>query len=214
MDIPLNVDVYCSDEKCGRSTAVIINPISKEITHIAVETPEILHSEYEVPVTLITESTPDRIQLRCSRNTLATLTPFHKVKFVSLDDLEGSENPPAEIPEAQLSSAWWWPYITVEGGYGTYLDVEQIPHDELAVHRGARVEATDGHVGQVDEFIINPKNNKITHLMLREGHLWGQKDVTIPISEIEHVESDVVYLKLDKEAIAHLPTIPVKRWWR
>jgi sporulation protein YlmC with PRC-barrel domain len=145
---------------------------------------------------------------------LATLDPFHRVRFVSLDDLDESDKASTDVPEAQLSSAWLWPYITAEGGYGTYVNVEQIPHSELAIHRGAQVEATDGHIGQVDEFIINPENDQITHLVLREGHLWGKKDIMVPISEIERVGTDVVYLKLDKDAIERLPGMPVKRWWR
>ncbi|MGD8585425.1 MAG: PRC-barrel domain-containing protein [Chloroflexota bacterium] len=214
MDIPLDAEVLCSDGSCGRSTAIIINPISREVTHIAVATHEMLHSEYLVPVTLIMESQPNQIKLRCRRNELATLDPFHRVRFVSLDDLDESDKASTDVPEAQLSSAWLWPYITAEGGYGTYVNVEQIPHSELAIHRGAQVEATDGHIGQVDEFIINPENDQITHLVLREGHLWGKKDIMVPISEIERVGTDVVYLKLDKDAIERLPGMPVKRWWR
>ncbi|MFN2103328.1 MAG: PRC-barrel domain-containing protein [Candidatus Promineifilaceae bacterium] len=213
MDIPLDVDVFCSDGLCGRSTAVVINPISQKVTHIAVATKEMLHSEYLVPVDLIKESQPDAIQLSCSRNTLATLDPFHKVKFVSLNDLEETDRPPTEIPEAHLSSAWLWPYVTAEGGYGNYINVEQISHEELAIHRGAQVSATDGKVGKVDEFVINPENDKITHLVLREGHLWGQKDIMIPITEIDRTETDTVYLKLSKDAIEHLPAMQVKRWW-
>jgi sporulation protein YlmC with PRC-barrel domain len=73
------------------------------------------------------------------------------------------------------------------------------------------VEATDGHVGQVDEFLVDPTNEHITHLVLREGHLWGQKDVTIPVSQIDRIEQDVVYLKLDKHGIEKLPSVPVRR---
>jgi sporulation protein YlmC with PRC-barrel domain len=142
------------------------------------------------------------------------MDPFHKIKFVKMHDLEESDRPPANIPEAHMSYAWLWPYITARGDYGTYVNVEQIPHDELAVHRGAHVEAVDGRIGQVDEFVINPENDHITHLVLREGHLWGQKDIAVPISEIERVESDIVYLKLDKQAVENLPAIPVKRWWK
>jgi len=43
------------------------------------------------------------------------------------------------------------------------------------VRRGTRVEATDGHVGHVDEFVVNPENGHITHSVMREGHLWGKK---------------------------------------
>jgi len=213
MDIPLDTDVFCSDALCGRSKAVVINPVSEKITHIVVATQEMLHSEYLVPVDLIEESKPDRIQLRCNRNKLATLDPFHRAKFVRLSDLKAADRPPSEIPEAQVSSIWLWPYVTASGGFGTYIDLEQIPPGELAVHRGAKVIATDGPVGQVDEFIINPETDNISHLVMREGHFWGQKEITIPISDIERAESDVVYLKLGKDEIEKLPAAPVKRWW-
>jgi hypothetical protein len=41
--------------------------------------------------------------------------------------------------------------------------------------------------------------------------LWGQKDVTIPVSEIERIKEDHVYLKLDKRSIEALPAIPKRR---
>jgi len=61
----------------------------------------------------------------------------------------------------------------------------QIPLGELAVRRGTRIEATDGYVGKVDEFVINPENDHITHLVMREGLLWGKKDVIIPLSAMD-----------------------------
>jgi NAD(P)-dependent dehydrogenase (short-subunit alcohol dehydrogenase family) len=65
----------------------------------------------------------------------------------------------------------------------------------------------------VDEFLINPSNDQITHLVMREGHLWGKKDVTIPVSQIDHYEDNTVYLKLTKEDIEKLPSIPVQHSW-
>jgi sporulation protein YlmC with PRC-barrel domain len=79
------------------------------------------------------------------------------------------------------------------------------------VHRGARIHATDGAIGRVDEFLVNPANNRISHLVLREGHLWGQKDVTIPVAEIDHIDEDAVCLKLNKQQVGALPAIPVRR---
>jgi hypothetical protein len=79
------------------------------------------------------------------------------------------------------------------------------------MHRGARVEATDGHVGRVDEFLVDPMDGHITHLVLREGHLWGEKYVTISVSQIARLEEDAVYLKLDKQSIEALPTISARR---
>jgi hypothetical protein len=59
--------------------------------------------------------------------------------------------------------------------------------------------------------LIDPGNDQITHLVMREGHLWGQKDVTIPVGQIDHYKGNTVYLKLNKRAIEALPAIPVRR---
>ena len=32
----------------------------------------------------------------------------------------------------------------------------------------------------MDEFLADPASRQITHLVLREGHLWSQKDVVVP----------------------------------
>jgi uncharacterized membrane protein len=48
-------------------------------------------------------------------------------------------------------------------------------------------------------------------LVLREGHLWGDKVVTLPIAVIDYTEQENVYLKLDKQTIESLPAIPVKQ---
>ena len=103
-----------------------------------------------------------------------------------------------------------WPYYAPLASYIT-PEKEHIPADELAIRRGARVEAVDGHVGRVDEFLVNPSNDQISHLVMREGHLWGQKDVTIPVSQIDHYQDNTVYLKLNKQDIEKLPSIPVRR---
>jgi sporulation protein YlmC with PRC-barrel domain len=80
----------------------------------------------------------------------------------------------------------------------------------MAIHRGTRVEARDGQVGLVSEFLINPTTGHITHLVLKEGLLWNKKAVTIPASEIDRIEKDSVYLKLDKAAVEALPSIPIR----
>ena len=38
-------------------------------------------------------------------------------------------------------------------------------------------------------FVADPQTGHITHLILREGHLWGQRDVVIPVNAIERIET-------------------------
>ena len=206
MDIPLNVDVLCTDGPGGRSSTIILNPISMEITHVVVKDNQ---EEYLVPLDLITESTPTHIQLRCLVDEMVALERFVRMQFLGSEeiDLEGDLR-----RTATESDATYWPYNSVEDSYvEMYSQVEQIPHHELAIHRGSHVEAANGHIGQVDEFIVNPSNNHITHLILRRGHLWGKKDITISVKDIDRIEEYIVYLKLDKDEVKALPTVAVRR---
>jgi sporulation protein YlmC with PRC-barrel domain len=195
MDIPTNVDVLCQDRVCGHSTYIVLNPVANEITHIVVKQNKYPYADRLVPVGLIVESTPSQIHLSCSEDELATMEKFIEYEFIG---------PTASQPYYML-----WPYDYPALELVT-LEHEHVPADELAVRRGAHVEATDGQVGRVDEFLIDPQNGHITHLVMRKGHLWGQRDVTIPVSQISHIEEDVVHLKLDKASIEALPTIPIR----
>jgi sporulation protein YlmC with PRC-barrel domain len=72
------------------------------------------------------------------------------------------------------------------------------------------VEATDGKIGKVEGFMVNPENSHITHLVLEKGHLWGNHDVAIPIDSIDVYDGQVVTLKLDKKTVNDLPRLTVK----
>ena len=56
-----------------------------------------------------------------------------------------------------------------------------------------------------------PNTGEITHLQMREGHLWGKKDVAIPVSAVDFTDEKTVYLKIDKKAVQALPAVKVKR---
>lgn len=201
MDIPVDAEVFCTDGLCGRSTCVILNPKTQEVTDLVVKENESPHQEILIPVTAITATTPDSINLRYTRHEVADLQPFIETDYVQVD-----------IPRPADGIYYMMPYAHPQV---ETLAVEHraIPADELAVRRGTWVEATDGRVGRVDEFLVDPENDHITHLVLREGHLWGQREVTIPVSEIERIEENTVHLKIGKRKIEALPAIPVRRKW-
>jgi sporulation protein YlmC with PRC-barrel domain len=191
MDIPINADVQCVDGLCGRSTYVILKPATRQVTHLVVREHRFPHTEHLVPVDWIVETTPARIRLRCTAQEVLETEPFIEAEYV-----------PVDIP-SYSAGASLWPYRVAL--------LEQVPPGELAIQPRARVQATDGRVGHVDEFLVEPATGRITHLVVREGHLWGQKDVTIPVVQIDRIEEDTVYLKLDKHAVGALSAIPVRR---
>lgn len=83
----------------------------------------------------------------------------------------------------------------------------------MEIPLNALVECTDGAYGRSVYVLINPVIDKVTHLVMREGHLWGKKDVMIPLSAMGDTREGTVFLKLDKHQIETLPTFPVHRRW-
>jgi sporulation protein YlmC with PRC-barrel domain len=71
---------------------------------------------------------------------------------------------------------------------------------------------TDGHhVGDVDGFLVDD-DDQITHFVLERGHLWGRREVTVPIGAVVKVESDRVTVGLSTDEIGKLPAHRVHRW--
>ena len=83
MDIPLRVEVRCSDEVCGKSVAIIVDPNTEQVTHIVIQT---AGSDYLVPIDAISESAPDHIQLRWSKAELEAAEPFERLETLSADE--------------------------------------------------------------------------------------------------------------------------------
>ena len=210
MDIALNTQVECTDGVCGRSVYVLINPVIDQVTHLVVKEDSSPNTEYMVPVDLVTETTADMIRLRCSIAELEKLDPFINTTVIQ----ERVTNRDFGYSGGMYGmGTYYLPFVTSERTVYETVENHQIPPGELAVRRGTRVEATDGEVGKVDEFVVNPENGHITHLVLREGHLWGKKDVIIPLSALDQIREDTVFLKIDKHQIESLPIFPLKRRW-
>ena len=197
MDIPVNAEVYCTDGYCGRSTHVILEPATEKVTHLVVREKQWPHVEVLVPVAAVTATTPDSINLRYARDGLAEMQHFIETEYIEVD-----------IPRYAGGALYLGLHEYAEPEV-LVVQHESIPTGELAIRRGTRVEATDGHIGWVDEFVVNGADERITHLVLREGHLWGQREVTIPVSQIARIAEDAIYLNLDKHSVEALPAIPI-----
>ncbi len=207
IDIPLNAKVECADGACGESVTVIIDPVARKLTHFVIEDPDLV--QRVVAIDLVTETTRESIRLRCSKDELKQMEPFLERHYVK------NEQPNPDFYVNQY--IYQLPYATPTQLTAMPVEVEHIPEGEIAVRRGTLVEATDGYVGKVGELLVDEASGQITHVVLEEGHLWSKKEVTLPLSAIDRIVEETVYLKLDKEDVGQLPAIPVQRhyrfWW-
>ncbi len=207
VDIPIEANVECADGPCGKSVTVIVNPATRKVTHFVVQEKAFLDAEQRmVPVAEVLETTLELIRLRCTKEQVANMEHFVERRFI----------------EDQWDEAAYWaaagdmyyaePYATP--AMPLYEEIERVPPGDLAVHRGDWVEATDGHVGAVGELVMDPDSEQITHLVLQGGHLWGKREITVPLSAIDRAALGTVYLKLDKQAVEQLPSIALTRHYR
>jgi hypothetical protein len=114
-----------------------------------------------------------------------------------------------------------WPYYGVRGGQsggvsgaGVPWTSETITYDtappgEVEVKRGEPVHATDGPIGHVHGLAIDPASHRVSHVLLAEGHLWGRKEVAIPISAVVDV-ADGIKLQITKQEVADLPPVDIE----
>ena len=193
-DISLHANVECADGPCGQSTCVIIDPATQQVTHFVAKGTGSHHAERLVPVDQVTGTAPNLIRLSCTRDELATMPLFAATDYVRKEDIY-PENDPIAV----------WRYPAQSAGDWVPVQHERVPRGELAMHRGAQVKAADRRVGRVDEFLLDPTTNRIAYVVMRKGHLWNRKRVSISASEIERVGDDTVYLKLDRRAVNALP---------
>jgi uncharacterized membrane protein/sporulation protein YlmC with PRC-barrel domain len=194
---PIAARVACSDGAGGESVTVVVNPTTADVTQLVVKDNEGV--QRLVPVADVVSAGHDQIRLRCTRAELAAMPPFITTRYVQTEYVD-------------YQSAYLLPYVTPQQVSG-YREVEEehVAPEELSVHRGTTVETTDGHVGEVSELLLDEKTHKITHIIVREGGIWGKKEMTIPLSAIGEVFDDTVFLNVEKQVLAALPAIPVKR---
>ena len=208
--IPMGAKVICTDGAGGKSTALVVDPGSRSLTHIAVVEASLMHGEERlVPVEKISKTTRDEIYLNCTKDELLQMPSFTRTHYLEFD--QGGDEYAYSLPYMSMSTATMgtsgmvpeYDYVTVKD----YL----VPEGEIALHRGMFVEALDGSVGEVGELLLDPKSGQITHFTLMKGHGWGKKEIAIQTSLIGSVEEETVHLKIDKEKISQLPSLPVKR---
>ena len=201
-DIPLQAKVQCSDGPCGKATNVIINPVTHVVSHLVVQDKHLPKYDTRlVPIDTVAETTPKQITLSCSKADVAAMQPFWVDHFVQASG-SGQAYSAGEAYSSQ--------YVYNDTAYDS-VEAANLPKGELPIHAGMQVEASDGKVGKLDELVLDPQSGAITHIMLREGHLWGKKDVAISLADIDYFHGETIYLNQDKKAIKALPAVKVKR---
>jgi sporulation protein YlmC with PRC-barrel domain len=201
-NIPINAKVECTDGPLGKTTNVIVNPVTRKVTHIVVKDKGLPDNATRiVPFSKVAGATPAQISLNCSKADVAGMPPFIEAHVIQ----ESVSGQAYSSGEAYVSQ-----YVYNNTAYDV-LPEANVPAGELAICSGMHVAASDGRVGKLDELVLDPESGDITHLLMRKGHLWGKKEVAVPALAVDYVDADTVHLKVDKAAVEAMPSVPVRR---
>jgi uncharacterized protein YrrD len=186
MNIRIGARVEATDGSVGEVSRIVVTARGRRLTEIVVRDSKFFGTERLIPVEDVTEATSDKVALRVTHAQFNLLPPFNRTVEYTPD-----------APDTFMGQVARHPYA---------IDQSDVNEDEAAFKGGEKVEATDGTVGTVDEVVIDPATYGLTHIILREGHLWQKHLVTIPIDNVDYATRNIVYLKVDKQHLETLAT--------
>jgi sporulation protein YlmC with PRC-barrel domain len=211
MQLGLGIPVRCGDEIVGTVADVVIHPETRRLTHLVVETRD--KQARLVPVELVVQAEgPEgarEVSLTCTPTELSGREPIRV--FAYLDEAPAVDAS-SEVGITTLLSTPSYG-VTEFGDYDPSMGLiyDRVPKGEAEIRRSSAVFSRDDHyLGHVDGFVVD--DERVTHVVLARGHLWGTRDITIPIDAVDRIDTDSVTLNLSKEEVGALPALHAHRF--
>ena len=190
-EFAIGATASCADGVCGEVSRMIVDPATRTVTHLAIDPKHQREPGRLVPIDLV-DTTTGEIRLRCTLAEFGKLDPAEESELV-----EGT----GSIGVGGMPTPMGIPHTA-----RTVVE-DVVPLGETEVGRGEHVHALDGEIGQVAGFLVDPGDHRVTHVLLQEGHLWGRKEVAIPVSAVTGVEQGI-RLNMTKKQLEDLPPAP------
>jgi sporulation protein YlmC with PRC-barrel domain len=213
MRLELGSRVNCTDDAFGELADVVIDPTRQRVTHLVVDPDREQWLARLVPVELadLGKSGARGVTLRATVEEVRQLPPAHDIAYLRLGDFP-LEDPDWDVGIQEVLALPYYVYDLEPTPIDFALTYDRIPKSEIEIRRASSVASADGHrLGHVDGFLVD-RDDGITHLVLERGHLWGRREITIPVGAVGRVETDAVTLTLSKDEVEALPEVPVRRW--
>jgi hypothetical protein len=191
LKLRLGSAVLAEQQRVGVLTRFLIDNESYRLTHL-----DVAEHGYGRLVPIGDVATADaEITLSTSAEQFAALPPDEQVNE--------NDDPliPAYDPDALVQGPVVGLWVPITSG----LLAKVLPEGEVDLDRHVPVHASDGHVGHADGLVAD-RDGELTHLLLAEGHIFGKREVAVPIDVVESVSETGVQLKITKDELEALPS--------
>ena len=196
----IGVGVECTDGGCGELVRVIIDPSTRSLAHLVVGGPR--RPNRLVPVAVVDHADSEVVHLACD------LDAFHNFDYAEETEFLSTTRDELGYPADRVLLLPYYPL----GPYGSpgpeTVTYDRVPAGEVQIRRGECVHATDGDVGRVQGLVVDGRDHHVTHILLAEGHLWGRKDVAIPVRAVTRMAPDL-HVALTRDQVRDLPPVEV-----
>jgi sporulation protein YlmC with PRC-barrel domain len=215
--LELDKPVILEGEEVGKLGDLVVDPVAKRVTHLVVKPHHSDDTSHLVPIELADSAEQDggKIALTCSHAEFEALPAVEEFTYLRLDEVK-TDDPDWDVGVSDILALPYYDSTGLAGPVEAVGDMgvvwDRVPKGEVELRRSSRVMSADGeYLGDVDGFLVEDGDH-ITHFVLERGHLWGRREVTVPIGSVASVESDVVTLSLSRDEVGALPSHRVHRW--
>lgn len=195
---PLNPNTRAEllDNKHAFIYSLVIDPAKQTVLDFVLQ--DAGQQRWLVPLKYVIDGDDELVRLRITSEEFNQMPRFDESQYLLGSDEENDFFKAGESGKPRI-------YFLPDMAPGRTVALEK----DLALIRGAFVEAQDGFIGTVEEIAIDPKTGAAQEIIIHtEGR--DKHEITLPVTMIERAEVDTVYLKIDKEKFESLPSVRVK----
>jgi hypothetical protein len=211
-EFTLGARASCTDGFCGVVKRTIWDPAARTITHLVIEPGHHHHTGGRLVPVHLAEEAAGEIRLQCTLEEFGRLDPAEEIDPLAADYGGGFGQAGAVQGYGNVGGMGVGGSVSgmgIGGSLGHHAPVlvnHSVPLGDTEVSQHDDVRATDGAIGQIEGFVVDPADHKVTHILLKEGHFWGHKQVAIPVSAVASVD-DGVKLNITKKQVEELPPL-------
>jgi len=217
-------------DNLGHVDRVVLDPRTKEITHIVVRKGLLSTTDKVLPVKMLADTNADRVLLQpdVTQGDLDKLPEFEETQYLLAAEEDYVKRPqagagvpvPGQIATLTTAPALVW-YPSSPSALAGYSGISMLPYvpaadyvtqtkrnipdNTIGLKEGAHVHSADGHhVGDVERVFADEQSHRATHLLIAHG-VFFKTHTPIPVTWIDSVTENDITLAVSEKLLKGIP---------
>jgi len=198
------------NEKVGSVDRVVLDPKSKDVSHIVVRKGFLLTDDKVIPIESVGQIVDDKVYLKKDVKDLDNFPQFEETEYILAEEIDKVEKTTTKYARPIL---WYPPYGYSGLGRVPFAPIpiyyaatqRNIPEGSVPLKEGAKVLSMDGEeVGKIEEVLVDPRQERATHIVIEEGLLFPDRKL-LPTIWITNMLEDEIHIAMKSSTLEKLP---------